>query len=119
MVLGFATHTIVDSIRNSLGFKLDVHDDNVISAHRNYQQTCDGLFTDLFSAICSKLDPLHAHALQRAKTNYLSGWLSVMPMERDNFDLAAQEFRDALQFATRSLYSVSLHFVMVVVLLPA
>ena len=58
-----ATHTIVDSIRNSLEFELDVHDDNVISAHRNYQWTCDGLFTDLFSAICFKLDPLHAHAL--------------------------------------------------------
>ena len=91
-----ATHTIVDSIRNSLGFELDVHDDNVISAHINYQRTCDGLFTDLFSAICSKLDPLHARAVQRAKTNDLSGWLSVMPMERNNFDLTAQEFRDAL-----------------------
>ena len=92
-----ATHTIVDSIRNSLGFELDVHDDNVfISAHRNYLQTCDRLFTDLFSVICLKLDPLHAHALQRAKMNDLSGWLSVMPTERDNFDLTAQEFRDAL-----------------------
>ena len=28
--------------------------------------------------------------------NDLSGWLSVMPTERDNFDLTAQEFRDAL-----------------------
>ena len=91
-----ATHTIVDSIQHSLGFELDVHDDNVISAHRNYQRTCDGLFTDLFSTICSKLDPLQACAVQRAKTNDLSGWLSVMPMERDNFDLTAQEFRDAL-----------------------
>ena len=54
------------------------------------------MFTDLFSAIYSKLDPLHARALRKAKTNDLSGWLSVMPMERDNFDLTAQEFRDAL-----------------------
>ena len=35
----FATRSIVDSVRGSLGFELDVHDDNVVSAHRNYQQT--------------------------------------------------------------------------------
>ena len=56
----------------------------------------DGLFGDLFSEICSQLDPLRVRVLQRAKLNDLSGWLSVMPMERDNFDLTAQEFRDAL-----------------------
>ena len=49
-----------------------------------------------FSVICSKLDPPHTHALQRSKLNDLSGWISVMPMEKDNFDLTAQEFHDAL-----------------------
>jgi len=35
----------------------------------------------------------------RAKDNDLSVWLSVLPNERDNFDLTPQEFRDALRLA--------------------
>ena len=31
-----ATHSIVDTIRGSLGFELDAHDNNVVSAHRHY-----------------------------------------------------------------------------------
>ena len=86
----------MDSIRVSLGFELDVHDDNVVSAHRNYQKTCDGSLNDLFSVIFSKLNPPYARALQRSKLNDLSGWLSVMPMEKDHFDLTAKKFHDAL-----------------------
>ena len=51
----------------------------------------------MFSEISSKLDPPHLHALQRARINDHSGWLSVMLMEKDTFDLTAQEFCDALQ----------------------
>ena len=92
----YATHCMVDSIQGSPGFELDVHDDNVNSTHRNYKKTCDDFFNDLFSVVCSKLDPPHARALQRSRLNDHSGWLSVMPMEKDNFDLTAQEFCDAL-----------------------
>ena len=31
-----------------------------------------------------------------SRDNDLSAWLTVMPIERDNYDLTAQEFRDAL-----------------------
>ena len=34
--------------------------------------------------------------MERAKLNDLSGWLTVLPMSQDHFDLTAQEFRDAL-----------------------
>ena len=46
--------------------------------------------------IFSRLDPLHLRALHRAKINDLSCWLTVLPLEKDNFDLIAQEFCDAL-----------------------
>ena len=91
-----ATRAIVDSIRFVQGFELDVHDDLIVSAHRSYQQVCNDLYNDLFSTISCKLDPPHLRALHRSRTNDLSCWLSVLPTEKDNFDLTAQEFRDAL-----------------------
>ena len=50
----------------------------------------------MFSTISPKLDPPSLRALQRSRTNDLLCWLSVMPIEKDNFDLTAQEFRNAL-----------------------
>ena len=113
------TRFIVDSIWGSLGFELDVHDDNVNSAHRNYQKTCDDFFNNLLSVVCSKLDPPHACALQWSRLNDLSGWLSVIPMEKDNFDLTAQEFRDALAICDKKPLLSIPPFVMAVVLPPA
>ena len=91
-----ATRSIVDSIRYVQGFELDVYDDLIVSAHRSYQQVCNDLYNDMFSTITCKLYPPHLRALQRSRTNDLSCWLSVMPIEKDKFDLTAQEFRDAL-----------------------
>ena len=39
--------------------------------------------------------------MERAKLNDLSGWLTVLPMSQDHFDLTAQEFRDALALRYR------------------
>jgi len=58
-------------------------------------------YTELFDYICSKLDPIHHHTLLRAKDNDLSAWLSILPTERDNYDLRPQEFRDALAIRYR------------------
>ena len=35
-------------------------------------------------------------SVERAKLNDLSGWLTVLPMSQNHFDLTAQEFCDAL-----------------------
>ena len=34
--------------------------------------------------------------MEQTKLNDLSGWLTVLLMSQDHFDLTAQEFRDAL-----------------------
>ena len=47
--------------------------------------------------------------------NELSGWLSVIPMEKDNFDLTAQKFCNALAIQYKKPLFIFLHFVMVVV----
>ena len=53
-------------------------------------------FSERFNVVLPQLDPLQRHAVLRAKESHLSGWLSVLPLERDQFDLSPQEFRDAL-----------------------
>ena len=91
-----ATCAVVDSIKNIHCFELDIHEDAIVSTCKDYQQICDSWFDDLFAMISSKLDPLYLRALQRARINDLSGWLTVMPLQNDNFDLTAQEFCGAL-----------------------
>ena len=44
----FAIHVIVDSIRNVQHFELDLHDDIIVSVHRDYQRVCDSVFNDVF-----------------------------------------------------------------------
>lgn len=39
---------------------------------------------------------MHRRCVEHAKLNHLSGWLTVLPVGQSHFDLAAQEFRDAL-----------------------
>ena len=57
-----------------------------------------------------ELDPLCRHALQHSRGNDLYVWLSVMPIERDNFDLTAQEFCNALVVRYKKpLLSIPLH----------
>ena len=59
-------------------------------------------FSNKFDSLISKLDPLQQRAVLRAKEFNLSGWLSVLPLARDQFDLSPQEFRDTLALHYRS-----------------
>ena len=91
-----ATEVIVSAIISATPFEPSAHDDLVFVAQRHYQKQLDTNHEALFSEICLELDPLHQRAVERARANDLSAWLSVMPIEKDNYDLTGQEFRDAL-----------------------
>ena len=114
-----ATRAIVDSIRYVQGFELDVHDDLIVSAHRSYQQVCNDLYNDMFSTITFKLDPPHLRALQRSRTNDLSCWLSVMPIEKDNLILQLRNSEMLWPFDIRNRCLIFRHLVTVVFLPPA
>ena len=92
---GHATEAIVSAIVFTTPFESTVHDDLVSVAQRHYRKQLDANHDALFSEVCLKLDPLHRHAVKRARANDLSVWLSVMLVEKDNYDLTGQEFRDA------------------------
>ena len=87
---------LLSSIKNIHSFKLDAHDNAIALARKDYQKLCDSLFDDLFDLISFRLDLLHLRVLQRVKINDLSYWLNVLPLEKDNYDLTAQEFCDTL-----------------------
>ena len=70
-----------------------------------------GLMYDaLFSTLCLEFDSPCSHTLKCSQVIDLSAWLSVMPIEWDNFDLTAQEFCDALAVKNlKPLLSIPLH----------
>ena len=91
-----ATGVLVDVIIAGSPLEPSVHEDLVLVARRHHQKQLDSEYDLLFSDICLELDPFRSRALKRSRDNDLSAWLSVMPIEQDNYDLTAQEFRDAL-----------------------
>ena len=91
-----ATQVIVGAIKQVCQFQISVHDDMVFSAQKVYHQLMEHRRNDLFSVVLSGFDSTHQCVLQRARDNDFDVWLSVTPIESNNFDLGAQEFRDAL-----------------------
>ena len=73
-----------------------VYEDLVFVAQRYHQKHLNAMYDVLFTTLCLELDPLCSHILKHSQDIDLSAWLSVMPIEWDNFDLTAQEFHDAL-----------------------
>ena len=52
---------------------------------------------------------MHCRCVECVKLNHLSGWLTVLPVGQNYFDLASKEFRDALAIHYRkNLLNLSL-----------
>ena len=82
-------------------FELDTYIDTVGSA-KDYDQTyLSEHFTAIFDHLLPQLDCLQQRTVLCAKEFDLSGWLFVLPLEKDQFDLSAQQFRDALALPYR------------------
>ena len=75
----------------------------LFEARREYKKLMHLKHVELFDNICSQLDSIHQRALLRAKDNDLSVWLSVLPTERDNFDLLHKSLEMLLLSATVNL----------------
>ena len=50
----------------------------------------------MFDALSAELPPLQQRRLRRIVKGDASTWLSVLPLERDGYDLSATQFRDQL-----------------------
>ena len=62
-----------------------------------YDHQFDGLLRDFV--------PFRQCAILCAKDQNISAWLSALPLVKNHFDLAAQEFRDALAFQNKKSLS--------------
>ena len=90
-----ATSVLSAAIREGSTLDLGLYVSTVLTARRQdavsrdvfYGQQFDDLLRDLH--FCQR-------AILRAKDQNISAWLSALPLVKDHFDLAAQEFRDAL-----------------------
>ena len=75
-------------------FKFDTHIDTVDLAKDYDRAYLSEHFTVTFDHLLSQLDCLQQRTVLCAKEFNVSGWLSVLPLEKDQFDLSAQQFRD-------------------------
>ena len=93
-----STQVIVRAISDSTPFELDSHESVLFEARRKYKQLMHLKHADYLTTFAHNLIPFISVPCL-GQNNDLSVWLSVLPTERDNFDLTPQEFRDA--FAIR------------------
>ena len=90
-----STEVLVSALQGD-SFELATHETTVLSAKHDYASLRDAQFKQLFDDLLDQFDHIHQRVILRARFNSPSGWLTVLPTEKDHFDLTAQEFRDAL-----------------------
>ena len=81
-------------------FKLDEHVFSVQSAKQLDTQIQANYYTTLFNNLIGQFDPGRQRPILCAKASN-SSWLSVVPLESQQFDLVFQEFHDALALRYR------------------
>ena len=96
-----STTSLVTFITGASVFELDNHIATVSLAKDHYRASLNDYFHIRFDSLFARLDSLQQRAVLRAKEFNLSGWLAVLPLARDQFDLSPQEFRDALALRYR------------------
>jgi len=91
----------VKSLVSAMLFELDAHFEAVSLAKIDHRKLMDSIFTEQFDRLLPSFDSSQHHAILQAKDSNTSSWLSVPPLERSQFDLSAQEFRDGLALCYR------------------
>jgi len=90
------TEHLIRSIIRFESFELDSHFECVSRHKVNHRQQMNVIFNDEFCQLLPLFDSLQQWAILRAKDSNISSWLSVLPLERSQFDLLVQEFQDGL-----------------------
>ena len=80
---------------------MDAHIETVSLSRDQGRVLLAELFSARFDSLLPQLDVLQQCTVLRAKEFNLSRWLSVLPLQRNQFDLSAQEFWDALALRYR------------------
>ena len=96
-----STVTLAHSIVGATTFELDAHLETVSNARTYHHKHMDTIYTNEFDRLLPSFDSSQQRTILRAREQHISSWLSVMPVEKSQFDLSAQEFRDGLALRYR------------------
>ena len=91
-----ATSVLSAAIREGSALDLGLHVSTVLTARNQDALFQDVLYDQQFEGLLRDFDLFHQHAILCAKDQNISAWLSASLLVNNHFDLAAQEFRDAL-----------------------
>ena len=91
-----ATDCLVSSILLQDGFDQTLHKTKMIEARKNHEEKQNAVDKDKLDEMLAVLPADQKRAIRRIIDNKCSLWLTSLPLLKDNFDLSATEFRDAL-----------------------
>ena len=91
-----STKVIVDAIRGRQEFEIDTHFSQLLEVRAEVVKEKERLFDEKLNSIMSRSGTILKRAVSRACQGHISAWLTVLPLQKSQFDLSAREFRDAL-----------------------
>ena len=91
-----ATDCLVSSILHLDDFDQTLHQTKMREARKNHEEKQNALDKDKLNELLAVLPADQKRAIRRITDNNCSLWLTSLPLLKDNFDLSATEFRDAL-----------------------
>ena len=91
-----ATDCLVSSILNQDDFDQTLHKTKMREARKNHEEKQNAVDKDKLDELLAILPADQKRAIRRIIDNNCSLWLTSLPLLKDNFDLSATEFRDAL-----------------------
>ena len=90
------TDPIIGALKGLNDFDLDMFKIHCETVQKETIAIKESDLQSMFTNIVAQLDPMQQRAVKRAQSEKMSSWLNVVPAARHQFDLSAQEFRDAL-----------------------
>jgi hypothetical protein len=95
------TKVVIDAIRARGTFNALDHTIQLKNAKIEMQSQQRAEDAKTIEEVKSHFDSFHVRAIERSINEKTSAWLTVLPVERNNFDLSPVEFRDALAIRYR------------------
>ena len=87
-----ATSYLVNVIKENQDFESEIHFDNINTSKKLIYKEYDVLANQKYQRVISEASDSSRRTLLKSR-DCLSAWLLVPPIEKDNFDLSANEFR--------------------------
>ena len=91
-----ATDCLVSSIFLQDDFDQTLQKTKMREARKNHEEKQNAVDKDKLDELLAVLPADQKRAIRRIIDNNCSSWLTSLPLLKDNFDLSAAEFRDAL-----------------------